>query len=94
MAIEGGALRARGIRAFGKGSDHRSEPDWHFQEKPIHLRRLDDRSPASRGSPATAGKLYNDLLLTDHLSPITGNQALTAEDGELAEALVLPSVEL
>jgi hypothetical protein len=48
------------FRAFGDSLCHRSEPDWHFQEKPIHLRRLDDRSPAWHGSLATAGKLYKD----------------------------------
>jgi hypothetical protein len=26
------------IRASGDCSCHRSEPDWHFPEKPIHLR--------------------------------------------------------
>ena len=65
-----------------------------FSEKPIHLRRLDDRSPAWHGSSATAGKVYNYLLLTDHFSRITANQALTAEDAELDEALVLLWVEL
>jgi len=25
------------MSAFGDSLCHRSEPDWHFQEKPIHL---------------------------------------------------------
>ena len=34
---KGTAAQPPDICAFGEPFSHRSEPDWHFQEKPIHL---------------------------------------------------------
>jgi hypothetical protein len=34
-----------GICASGDSAHHRSEPDWHFQEKPIHLEERNSRVP-------------------------------------------------
>jgi hypothetical protein len=39
------------IYTFGDPIYHRSEPDWHFQEKPIHLWAARSLTPATPDHP-------------------------------------------
>ena len=66
------------IGAFGVSSTIGSEPDWHFQDKPIHL------NGRVSATPATADRFFTDHLLLGIRVPTIESGAVTVSDVALA----------